>query len=350
MKMALPLVTTQTTDPVTGKTATTTAIGSCGMAISRALQSSGIDSARVFRSVGLTVETANDPMIRLPTATLTTLYRACVEVTNNPYFGLVVARYMHMSNMHALGYALAASATLMDYCRRLERFFRLVSQAAKVTVSETGNEVQLRFEYLTEISSETEDAFFAFTVLSMRLLYRQKFLPLRVQLHRQMPREGAGPYEALFRAPVSFNHSDGLMVFDRNDLVQFLDGSCPELAQVNDTIAINYLAKLDRNDVITGVTQKIIEMLPVGDCNRDKVASALCLSPTTLQLKLSQRGTNFQKLLDDTRKELACSYIRQGSRSVTEITFLLGFTDTSNFTRAFKRWTGQSPTEFKSNV
>jgi AraC-like DNA-binding protein len=69
----------------------------------------------------------------------------------------------------------------------------------------------------------------------------------------------------------------------------------------------------------------------------DKVANALCMSPNTLDLKLSQHGTNFQQLLDDTCKELACSYVRQPTRSVTEITFLLGFTDTSNFTRAFKR-------------
>ena len=327
----------------------TTAIGSYGMAISRALQASGIDSARVFRAVGLPVSMTNDPLTRLPTAKLTQLYRACVEVTNNPYFGLIVARHMHISNMHALGYALAASATLMDYCRRLERFFRLVSQAARISIAENGNEVHLGFDYLTEISSETEDAFFAFTVSSMRLLYRRKFRPLRVELHRPMPREGAAPYEDLFRAPVQFSCTNGLIVFDRNDLLQELDGSCPELAQVNDIIAINYLAKLDKSDVITGVTQKIIEMLPVGDCNRDKVANALCMSPTTLQLKLSQRGTNFQQLLDDTRKDLAISYIRQGSRSVTEITFLLGFTDTSNFTRAFKRWTGMSPTEFKSS-
>lgn len=95
------------------------------------------------------------------------------------------------------------------------------------------------------------------------------------------------------------------------------------------------------------MTQKIIEFLPTGDCNRDKVAKALFMSPTTLQLGLSQRGTNFQQLLDDTRKELASGYLRQAARSVIEITFLRGFTDTSNFTRAFKRWTGFSPTDFR---
>jgi AraC-like DNA-binding protein len=324
-----------------------TTIGSYGLAIAKALESCGVDSARIFRAAGVPTDLSNDPMSRLSVATLTRLYRTCVDVTNNPYFGLTVARFVHISNLHALGYALAASATLMDFCRRLERYFRLVSQSAKVSVTEAGDNVILRFDYLAEISGETEDAFFSFLVLTMRLLYKRGFNPVRVEFHRPMPREGAEPYEALMHAPVSFSQTDGVLVFEKADLMQPLDGSCPELAQVNDNIVVSYLARLDKSDVITGVTQKIIEFLPDGDCGRDKVANALCMSPTTLQSKLSQRGTNFQQLLDDTRKELARSYLQQPARSVTEITFLLGFTDTSNFTRAFKRWTGVSPTDFR---
>ncbi|MFZ6048097.1 AraC family transcriptional regulator [Pseudomonas sp. CR3202] len=327
-----------------------TAIGSYTLAIAKALEASGVDSARIFQVVGIPMDLSNDPMVRLPTTTLTRLYRACVEVTNNPYFGLTVAKFLQLPHLHALGYALAASGTLMDFCRRLERYFRLASQVAKVSLTEVDGKVLLRFEYLVELSGETEDAFSGFVVRTMRLLYKPEFSPLRVELHRPMPREGAEPYEALFRAPVSFSQVDALLVFDKADLLQPLSGSCPELAQASDSIIIGYLARLDKSDVITGVTQKIIEFLPVGDCTRDKVASAMCMSPTTLQLKLSQRGTNFQQLLDDTRKELACSYLRQAARPVTEITFLLGFSDTSNFTRAFKRWTGLSPTDFRQQA
>jgi AraC-like DNA-binding protein len=66
-----------------------------------------------------------------------------------------------------------------------------------------------------------------------------------------------------------------------------------------------------------------------------------------LQFKRSQCDTNFNELLDMTRKELASSYVQQSSLSITEITFLLGFSDTSNFTRAFKRWEGVSPTDYR---
>jgi AraC-like DNA-binding protein len=334
------------TRPAAG-TAKTTTIGSYGLAIARALRASGVDSARIFREAGIPAELSNDPMCRLPTAAVTRLYVACVAATDDPYFGLSVARHVSISNLHALGYALAASSTLMDFCRRLERYFRLVAQSVKVSVSTIEGRVYLRLEHLADTSGESEDAFFGFLVLMMRLLYRPGFDPVRVEFHRPMPRTGAEPYETLMRAPVSFAHAHSQLVFEQADLVQALDGSCPELAQVNDRIAIDYITRLDRDDVVTSVTKKIIDLLPNGECSRTSVASALRMSPGTLQLRLSQRSTSFQQLLDDTRKDLACSYVRQPARSMTEITYLLGFADTSNFTRAFKRWTGMSPTEFR---
>lgn len=129
-----------------------------------------------------------------------------------------------------------------------------------------------------------------------------------------------------------------------------LVGACAELAQLHDNIATGYITRLDKDDVVAAVRQKIIEYLPNGDCTRDKVAAAMCVTPTTLQNKLSRRDTNFQDLLDAIRKELAISYVRQPSLTITEITFLLGFGDTTNFTRAFKRWEGVSPTEFRGAV
>ncbi|MBK5356096.1 AraC family transcriptional regulator [Pseudomonas sp. TH41] len=320
-----------------------------GQAISKALESSGVDSGRIFRAVGIPPVFSNDPMSRLPREAMTRLYRVCVDATNNPYFGLMVAKYLHPTNLHALGYALVASATLMDVCQRLERYMRLLTQAPKVSVTETDGQVLLRFEYLTEVCSEAEDSFIGFLLLLMRNLYKPNFNPARVEFCHAMPLGGAAPYEALIRAPVLFAQTDSLLVFDSADMHQSLGGSCPDLAQINDTIAIGFLARLDKSDVITGVKQKIIEFLPDGDCGRDKVAKALRMTPLTLHSKLAQRGTTFQQLFENTRKELACSYLEKGQseRSVTEITFLLGFTDTSNFTRAFKRWTGMSPTDFR---
>jgi AraC-like DNA-binding protein len=325
-----------------------TTIGGYALAIAKALEHHGVDSTRIFRAVGIPPSLLkNDPMCRLPVDTMSSLYKACVDVTHNAYFGLTVARFIHVSNFHALGHALAASPNLMAFCQRLERFFRLATHASEIQLSESASEVSLRANVLAKISGETEDAAMGFIVLTMRQLYIPSFRPLRVELSHPMPRDGGEPYEALFRAPISFDQAAPQLVFSRADLQQPLAGDCAELAQVNDNIAINYLARLDKNDVVTTVRQKIIEYLPNGDCSRDKVAGAMCISPSTLQFKLSQCSTSFHELLDSTRRELASGYVQQSALSITEITFLLGFSDTSNFTRAFKRWEGRSPTRYR---
>jgi len=324
-----------------------TTIGGYVLAIAKALDYSGVDAARVFRLVEVATPLGNDPMLRVSAQSLNRLYAASVEVTNDPYFGLTVAKFITMSNLHALGYALAASDTLMDFCSRLQRYFRVVSEAASVTITEADGQVLLRMEHLTDVSGETEDACLGFIVLAMRRLGESALTPLAVDFHHAARRGGDGPYEALFRAPVRFGQSASTLVFDAEDMRQPLAGSCPELAQVNDNIAVKYLARLDKSDVCSAVKQKIVELLPNGECTREIVAKAMALSPSALQFKLSKSDTSFQTILDATRMELACSYVQQSALSVTEIAFLLGFNDTSNFARAFKRWTGMSPSEFR---
>ncbi|CAG4917319.1 AraC family transcriptional regulator [Paraburkholderia saeva] len=327
-----------------------TTIGGYALAISRALEHNGVDSARIFQAAGIAPSfLKNDPMSRLPVATMARLYKVCLDVTHNPYFGLTVAKFIHVSNLHALGYALAASSNLMAFCQRLVRFFKLASQACEIEIVENGDEVSLRVRLFTSVSAETEDALMGFVVLSMRQLYHADFNPVRVAFLHPMPREGAGPYEKLFRAPVDFDQAAPELVLLKSDLQQPLTGACAELAQLHDNLANSYIARLDKHDVVSTVRQKIIEYLPNGDCSRDKVAAAMCISPTTLQFKLSQHETSFNELLDATRKELAASYVQQSTLSITEITFLLGFSDSSNFTRAFKRWEGVSPSDYRKD-
>jgi AraC-like DNA-binding protein len=322
-------------------------IGGYALAIAKTLDHYGVDASRVFKVAGIPPAIGNDPFSRLPVDTITQLFRVCVDVTHDPYFGLAVARFIHISNLHALGFALAASSTLMDVCKRVARYFRLVSQTTEIALDESGDDTVMRFNLLADVCGESEDAFLAYLIMSMRQLHKGSFNPIRVDLHHDVPREGPGPYEKLFRAPVIFGAEQAALVFFRTDLQQPLAGACPELAQHHDNIVTDYLARLDRSDVPAVAKQKIVEFLPTGECTRERVAQAMCMSPTTLQAKLLRRGTSFQAILDDTRKELACSYVRQGSPSFTEITFLLGFSDTSNFTRAFRRWTGCSPTDFR---
>jgi Arabinose-binding domain of AraC transcription regulator, N-term len=156
-----------------------TTIGGYALEIAKALEHHGVDSTRIFRAVGVPPSLLkNDPMCRLAVDTMSRLYRACVDVTHNAYFGLTVARFIHVSNFHALGHALAASPNLMAFCQRLERAFRLATQACEIELSESASEVSLRANLLAKTSGETEDAAMGFIVLAMRQLYVPSFSPL----------------------------------------------------------------------------------------------------------------------------------------------------------------------------
>ncbi len=93
----------------------------------------------------------------------------------------------------------------------------------------------------------------------------------------------------------------------------------------------------------------VIERLPVGIPSQEMVADSLYMSVRNLQRKLQVEGNSYKQILDDVRQQLAEQYLKEKQRSIGEITYMLGFTEPSNFTRAFKRWTGLSPQVYQKS-
>jgi AraC-like DNA-binding protein len=319
-------------------------------AIAKALEYKGLDSRSVFHALGIPQAIRNDPTERLSVSATAALLRHCADVTRDPYFGLTVAKFIRVSNIPALGYALLASKTLLDFCLRLERYFALVTQSVTLRIERAAHEIALRFHPLTQIADEAEDAWTAFMLHLMRLLSRPDFAPLRVEFRHPCPTDGPGPYMVCLGVLPSFEEPELVISFSAAVMEEPLSGASPDLAQYNDRIATHYLARLNKADVVGRVRAEIIERLSSGDCNRRKVARDVGMSEETLHHKLAQCNTSFHTLLDETRKELALGYLADRAISVTEITFLLGFSDVSNFSRAFKRWTGTSPTLYRNRL
>jgi AraC-like DNA-binding protein len=120
----------------------------------------------------------------------------------------------------------------------------------------------------------------------------------------------------------------------------------PELAAEADRMAARYIEGLAPDTAATRVRELLLKAMSSGDLDQDGIALALNQSASTLQRRLRREGTTYQRVLDTTRRELALEYLREGRHTLADITFLLGFADQSNFTRAFRRWTGQTPREF----
>jgi AraC-like DNA-binding protein len=333
--------------PFAGEPTTT---GAYTQAIARALEFKGVESVALFRAAGLAEHYGTDPLQRVPVSRMNALFALCVAATGDPYFGLIVGDVLQVASLHALGQSLATSNTLMDFGERLARYFRLLSEVATMRLDVGNEHVALVTSDVVATSAETQDAWLAFLVRFVRQLTRDAVNPLRVDFIHPLPAEGPGPYEHYFRCPVRFSQRDNVLVFDRALFDRPLESSSPELAVVNDQIVADYIGRLDRSDVVTHVRLQIIARLDTESCDRDTIARDLGMAPATLARRLMQRGSSFQDILNGTRRDLALVYLQQAHLPVTEVAFRLGFTDLSNFTRAFKRWTGQSPSEFRASA
>jgi len=331
---------------------TTTTLTSWARAIRKALDAAGVDSADLFAEAGLDISALADPQARYPVEKTNLLWLHAVAATGDPAFGLTVARQAGPVMFNALGYSLVASATLKEAFERLLRYFKVVSDGADLAFRKDGwkycYEIRV-LEHGIEPAYESIDAFAYLIIRMCRGLYRADYAPLTVTLRRPPPLNVA-PYERAFKTTqIVFGHTTNALWFDSAHFEQALESANPELARQNDEVAARYLARFGKSSVRERLRAILIEQLPSGEPSQDKAAAALHLSSRSLQRRLAEEGSSYKALLDDARQELAISYLRDPRYSISEITYLLGFADTSSFTHAFSRWTGVSPGRWRMN-
>lgn len=326
-----------------------TAMHAWAVVIAQALEHAGVDSQPLFAQAEVAYKLAVNPYMRVPTAKMNRLFALAVQATGDPCFGLRMAEFIHPTTFHALGYSLFASSTLQDYCERLVRFFRIASDNCRHHIEENEHEFKLRIELLVpNLSFESQDGWSATLVKFIRAIYRPGFVPVSMHFLRPALDEAdAKQFSRYFRCPIHYASGEWALVFRKEDMLTPLPGGNHELAMMNDKVVMEYLARLEKSDLINLVRTHIIKLLPSGHCSKEFIAAKLNMSPRNLQHKLELQHTTYQDILDQTRRDLAINYMHNDHTSISEITYLLGFSDTSNFARAFKRWTGQSPSHYR---
>jgi AraC-like DNA-binding protein len=320
--------------------------------IADALLVAGVDVVKVLSEAGFSHDDFRDPNARLSREATAKLWRAAVAHTGDAAFGLEAARYVTQTTFHGLGVAVLASATLADAMRRLVRYHRLVCDSAELALEVESCCARLvmrpREEAGEQPVHEATDAVLALIVRTSRLITNRTFALERVQFRRPEPRDSE-PYARVFRCPLRFGAADDALFFDAAQLDGRLLMANPELAQRNDEAVREYLARVDQGSIVHLVREKLAKRL-ADKPSPQEIARALGMSQRSLQRRLRESGTSYEGVLGEMRKELACSYLRQGRYSVGELAFTLGFEDASAFARAFRRWTGVSPSAFRADL
>jgi AraC-like DNA-binding protein len=291
------------------------------------------------------------PDRRFPLSATTRLWQLAARETGDENLGLWVSRHSTHTTFHALGYAFMASRTLLEAMQRVVRFNGMVSDAANVELLSIGDNYALSWALASDTlrpADEAMEAVIAAILRACRRLSGRDFHPLKVRLSRARPRLEK-PFNDFFRCEIEYDALGYGLEFLGDDLERPLPESNEDLARSNDRLGEEYLARLDLGSVTTRLRTLLANELPSGIRSHENYARLLGMSGRSLQRKLSAEGTSFNQVLNETRCALAKSYLAAGQRhSLTEIAFLLGFSDASSFSRAFHRWTGVAPSAYSS--
>ncbi len=322
-------------------------LSSYGIAVAEALGSYDLDHEALFRQAGLDPEVMKNPNARYPDERLQRLLEIAVEASGDDGFGLRIARCIGPTTLHALGFSLLASETLYAALLRLVRYYRMVADGVDLELDKTRRDYVLAVSFFAPPDPVRTDALLAMLVAFGRQLCGPRFAPLKVELCRRPPADPARHAKQLGVMP-EFSATGDRLHLARTEVEAVRATGNAELAYQNDKIVADYLARFDASRLSERIRAIFIERLVTGKFSEEQVAEQLNISLRSLQRRLRDEQTSYQQLLDETRLDLALQYINRTGLSVAQIAPLLGFSDSSNFNRAFKRWLGISPNRYRA--
>ena len=317
--------------------------------IAETLEAAGLDTHALFNEAGLELTALSDADARFPTEGISLLWQLAVTRSGNPAVGLTNSSVVKQGSFDVVAYAMMSSANLLGALERAVRYVDILSDAATLTVADDREGHRLILELFGGKHPVPRQRF-EFDLMTLLSFFRwvtnRDLRPRAFEL-RFPPPADLQPFEDAFKCPLRFNAPVNALLFARADATLPLPTTHPELAELHERVASEHLQRLDPAQTCHRVRTVMIRHLPDGEPRRPKIATILGMSERTLHRRLAVEGTSFQRLLDDTRRELARHYLGQREVSLADIAYLLGFTDQSSFFRAARRWFGSSPRDYR---
>lgn len=314
------------------------------LAIARTLDGVGVPHERILQQVGMDpagLKTGNN---RYSQEMVSRLWRAAVQETADPYFGLKVAAQIRPSTFSVVGYAMSCSATLGDALHRFARYAKLISSSATVSLAEDDHRLSLTFSFDTGGAPpifHTIDTVLAGLVCFSSWIAGKQVVPIEVHFKHERPSDMTA-YTKILKCPIHFEQQEDCLVFNSSDMKRPILSADEQLAALLDSMAITQMAQLSER-FSKKVRNCLLKQFADGEISRRGTAELMHMTERTLLRRLKDEGTTFQEVLDRLREELAYEYLRSSDITVQTVSSMLGFSDASTFSRAFKRWTGRRP-------
>lgn len=317
----------------------------------------GFDADALARSARLSPESLADPDGRVPVERYIALWEAIERDPRAQRFALWLAREIQIGALGVVGYVMQHAADARAALDCMDRHARLLGEGIAPTLTDLGDRISLhrteppRIVRLTALSLSAPLG----TVMLLRQLTR---LPSEARLALEVAFQSSPPPEPLraeiesaLACPVIYNASETRLVLSKPLLERPLAAPNPALFEYLDRHARSLSDKLKgATSTSSRVRELLVACVREGEPDQSAIAKALALSERTLQRRLQEEKVTFAQLVDEVRQDLARMYLADPGLAVFEIAFLLGYSEPSAFNRAFKRWTGASPSAYRDKL
>ena len=313
----------------------------------------GCAPAELFQNTGLSLDTLSSPGSRIDEVQADQIIANALEATGDPSLGLIVGQQLNMGAHAVVGQTFLACANLLEVMDTLVRYGPLLTgQQAQIdlykdldagrlglTLSLTSPSPSTRFSY---------EAVFSAAQKTLSDLLQTPAVDVEVSLPYDAPQDKTA-FREIFGDNVRFDADRATLSIPEALTKEPLPTSNPTLRALYDAECARLLADLSDNASCTERTLAALDKLEGQYPGLDQMASMLHLSTRTYRRRLQDESTSFQALLDSTRCKHATQMLRHSGLSIDHVAQRLGFSDVSNFRRAFIQWTGASPSQWRKN-
>lgn len=306
----------------------------------------GLDANAVLAKIGASTEWFKDPHLRTPHAAQDRFWKAVQSISNDPDIGLHLGEHVPVYRGQVIEYLFLSSHTFGEGLKRALNYTRLLSDAVQGSLVEGPERSYLvsgisnsGFRQLTECAVVGIAKFFDYVT--------EGHFQLREIWFTHSTGASAEEYLRVYGCEVKLGQPETRLYFDTELLALPSGHAEPELLKLHEQVASEKVAALERQDLIFNVKRAIGEILESGDVTLENVASRLNMKSRDLRMRLQEAGTNFNQVFNDYRCRLARRLLAKTDETIDQIVYLTGFSEPSTFYRAFKRWVGETPVEYR---
>lgn len=329
-----------------------TVLASASRILWRTIAANDADSEAVFLEAGLNPTKVNESGARFPLENMRRAWSIAAQRVVDPCFGVTAGRHCLPGDLYGLGFVFLTSATLNQALARVVSYNEVVDRVISFELTESEDTVSVSYANsrtdLPDIAA-LEVARWSVLLSLCRRAKDENLSPSIVELKQRSPECGAA-YQDYFGCEVKFGCAHSSMRFRRQDVEQHLPAENKDLVELNEKGLLSYIRSLHTDDLSRKVATIMAELLLSGGLGKQNVADRLFMSTRTLQRKLAAEKTTYKAILESVQKQYAQEYLRNSELNLSEVSFLLGFSEQSAFSRACKIWFGQTPSQIRKSL